>query len=69
MDKELKLIQKVQEKFPKEIISTLEVMEKDKQLWRAMELFESLRLRGEHGKVEKVGKWIEWTFGVDLQAN
>lgn len=69
MDKELKLISKSQEVFPEVEVSALEVMEQEKQMWRAVELFEQLKLKGEHRKAEKVGKWAEWVFGIELQAN
>ena len=67
-DKELENLLKYWDDSIVEKASPLEVMENDRQLWSFVEYFEKLKEKRDP-RLEKLGKWIEWKFGVDLQAN
>lgn len=68
MDKELQNLLKYFDDSVMEKVSPLEIMENDKQLWRFVEYFEKLK-ENRDPRLAKLGKWIEWRFGIDLQAN
>jgi len=68
MDKELENLLKYFDDSFVEKVSPLEVMENDRQLWSFVEYFEKLKEKRDP-RLAKLGKWIEWRFNIDLQAN
>lgn len=53
--------------FPPEApISALEEMERQRQLYLRVDLFERLKEEGKWDKVRKVANWVLWDYGVDL---
>lgn len=57
------------EMFPDTPVNALEVMERDRELYRSVELFDDLKSQGKWDKVRKVGNFIYSKFGLELSAD
>ncbi len=67
MDRELEILSQYQEPFPPTPEpSVIEVMERDREIYRAYEYFEEFRKMGMKKKMRGMAKFILWKFGVDL---
>ena len=57
------------EKFPEVPVSALDMMLKGQQMWRGQQLFDDLIEKKDYKNAEKIAKFMERTFGIELAVD